>query len=157
MLAGKCQTISARVPRFNRLNVGDVMSQSASVRPTDGSSRDNDAKYSAQFDEVLQSSGTKVNRYTPFSPNLRGHVERFIRTLKFERLNKFVILAEMHLDYVCRVWSRHHNGERTHSSRDYLPAEFTSPPAEVDVVRLIDIVCTSKLGGAINSYLRRAA
>lgn len=32
--------------------------------------RDNDAKYSAQFDEVLKSSGAKVKRNTPMSPNL---------------------------------------------------------------------------------------
>ncbi|MCX7386359.1 MAG: integrase core domain-containing protein [Planctomycetales bacterium] len=84
-------------------------------------------------------------------------MERFIQTLKFECLNKFVIVAEKHLDHVCRVWSRHYNKERPHSSRDYLPPEFTSPPAEVNVVCLSDIVCTSKLGGVIHSYSRRAA
>ncbi len=50
------------------------------------------------------------------SPNLRAHVERFIQTLKCECLNRFVIVAEKHLDYVCRVWSRHYNEERPHSS-----------------------------------------
>ena len=109
--------------------------------------RDNDAKYSGRFDEVLKSSGAKVKRNTPMSPNLRAHVERFIQTLKFECLNKFVNVAEKHLDQVWRVWSRHYNAERSHSSRNYLPPEFTSPPAEVNVVCLSDIVCTSKLGG----------
>ena len=119
--------------------------------------RDNDAKFSAQFDDVLKSSGAIVKRNTPLSPNLRAHVERFIQTLKFECLNKFVIVAEKHLDHVCRVWSRHYNEERPHSSRDYLPPDFTSPPDEVITIRVNDIVCTSKLGGAINSYSRRAA
>ena len=79
--------------------------------------RDNDAKFSAQFDEVLKSSGAIVKRNTPLSANLRAHVERFIQTLKFECLNKFVIVAEKHLDHVCRVWSRHYNEERPHSAR----------------------------------------
>ena len=70
--------------------------------------QDNDAKFSAQFDEVLKSSGATVKRNTPLSPNLRAHVERFIQTLKFECLNRFVFVAEKHLDYVCRVWSRHY-------------------------------------------------
>ena len=38
--------------------------------------RDNDAKFSAQFDEVLKSSGAIVKRNAPMSPNLRAHVER---------------------------------------------------------------------------------
>ena len=119
--------------------------------------RDNDVKYSAQFDEVLKSSGATVKRNTPLSPNLRAHVERFIQTLKIECLNKFLIVAEKHLDHVCRVWSRHYNGERPHSSRDHLPPDLKSPPEAASVVRLNDIVCTSKLGGVINSYSRRAA
>ena len=58
--------------------------------------RDNDAKFSAQFDGVLTSSGAIVKRNTALSPNLWAHVERFIQTLKFECLNKFVIVAEKH-------------------------------------------------------------
>jgi len=81
----------------------------------------------------------------------------FIQTLKFECLNKFVIVAEKHLDHICRVWSRHYNEERPHSSRDHLPPDFTAPPEEVSSLRLNDIVCTSKLGGVIHSYSRRAA
>ena len=119
--------------------------------------RDNDAKYSAQFDEVLKSNGAIVKRNTPLSPNLRAHVERFIQTLKFECLNKFVLVAEKHLDHICRVWSRHYNEERPHSSRDHLPPDFTASPKECTTLRVSDIVCTSKLGGVISSYSRRAA
>ena len=119
--------------------------------------RDNDAKFSVQFDDVLKSSGAIVKRNTPLSPNLRAHVERFIQTLKFECLNKFVIVAEKHLDHVCRVWSRHYNEERPHSAREHLPPDFTASPEECTTVRVKDIVCTSKLGGVIQSYSRRAA
>ncbi len=119
--------------------------------------RDNDAKYSAQFDEVLKSSGAQVKRNTPMSPNLRAHVERFIQTLKFECLNRFVIVGEKHLDHICRVWSRHYNEERPHSSRDHLPPDFTAVPEEVTSIRVNEIVCNSKLGGVIRSYSRRAA
>ena len=119
--------------------------------------RDNDAKFSVQFDDVLKSSGAIVKRNTPLSPNLRAHVERFIQTLKFECLNKFVIVAEKHLDHVCRVWSRHYNEERPHSAREHLPPDFTAAPDEVTSIRTSDIVCTSKLGGVIQSYSRRAA
>lgn len=63
----------------------------------------------------------------------------------------------MHRVHMCRVWSRHYYEERPHLSRDRLPLEFKAPPDEAFVVRVNAIVCTSKLGGAINSYSRRAA
>ncbi|GDX94304.1 hypothetical protein LBMAG46_43140 [Planctomycetia bacterium] len=119
--------------------------------------RDNDAKFSRQFDDVFKTSGIEITRTVPMSPNLRAHVERFIQTLKFECLNKFVIVAEKHLDHICRIWSRHYNEERPHSSRDHLPPNFTAPPEEATTIRVSDIVCTSKLGGVIHSCSRRAA
>jgi putative transposase len=125
--------------------------------PPEFALRDNDAKFCGQFDEVLKSGGAVVKRNTPMSPNLRAHVERFIQTLKFECLNKFVIVAEKHLDHICRVWSRHYNEERPHSAREHLPPDFTAPTEDSMTVRVNDIVCTSKLGGVINSYARRAA
>jgi putative transposase len=119
--------------------------------------RDNDRRFTQQFDDVLRSGGVEVKRNTPRSPNLRAHVERFIQTLKVECLDRFVIVAERHLNYVCRVWSRHYNGARPHSSRNHLPPDYTSPPTECTTVRASDIVCTSALGGVIHSYSRRAA
>jgi putative transposase len=83
--------------------------------------RDNDVKFRRQFDDVFKTSGVEIKRTVPMSPNLRAHVERFIQTLKFECLNKFVIVAEKHLDHICRIWRRHYNEERPHSSRNHLP------------------------------------
>jgi putative transposase len=90
-------------------------------------------------------------------PNLRTHVERFIQSLKFEVLAKFVIVAEGHLNYVCREWRLHYNGERPHSARSNLPPGFEKPPEFAETVGPNDIVCSSRLGGLLNSYSRRAA
>ncbi|MCX7385025.1 MAG: integrase core domain-containing protein, partial [Planctomycetales bacterium] len=102
--------------------------------------RDNDAKFSGQFDEVFKTSGVQIKRTVPMSPKLRADVERFIETLKFEYLNKFIIVAEKHLDYICRIWSRHSDEERPHSSRDHVPSTFTAPPYEATSIRINDIV-----------------
>ena len=89
-----------------------VMSSGSSVRLSpEYLMRDNDAKFSGQFDEVFRTSRVQIKRTVPMSPNLRAHVERFIQTLKFECLNKFVIVAEKHLDHICRIWSRYYNEE----------------------------------------------
>jgi transposase InsO family protein len=119
--------------------------------------RDNDTKFTAQFDEVIESNGAKIKRTVPLSPNLRVHVERFVQSLKFEVLDRFVIVAERHLNYVCREWQRHFNGERPHSARGHLPPAWDGVLEPELTVRPRDIVCTSRLGGLLKSYLRRAA
>lgn len=119
--------------------------------------RDNDTKFTTQFDAVLKSADVEVKRNTPRSPNLRAHVERFIQTLKVECLDKFVVVAERHLNYVCREWRLHYNRERPHEARGHLPPGFEKPPEFAETVGPNDIVCSSRLGGLLNSYSRRAA
>lgn len=119
--------------------------------------RDNDAKYTAQFDEVFETNDAKIKRNTPASPNLRAHVERFIQTLQLERLDKFVVVNERHLNLINREFQGWYNYERPHSARDNLPPGCESPPAEWDPVKLNDVVCETRLGGALKTYWRRAA
>lgn len=119
--------------------------------------RDNDTKFTKPFDEAIESSGAKIKRNTPVSPNLRAHVERFIQTLKVECLDKFVIVGERHLNYIKREWSRHYNRERPHEARANLPPRTKQPPEAIETIKLKDVVCESRLGGLINTYWRRAA
>ncbi len=119
--------------------------------------RDNDTKFTAQFDAVFKSADVEVKRNTPLSPNLRAHVERFIQSLKVECLDKFVIVAERHLNYVCREWRLHYNRERPHSARDHLPPDFEPPTERTAEIRPTDVVCTTRLGGLLRCYERRVA
>lgn len=115
--------------------------------------RDNDGKFSSQFDAVLTGAEVQVKRNTPVAPNLRAHVERFIQTLKVECLDKFVIVAERHLNYVCREWRLHYNRERPHEARGHLPPEMEKLPETVMTIRSNDIVCSSRLGWAAQLVL----
>ena len=114
--------------------------------------RDNDTKFTAQFDAAIESSGAKIKRNTPVSPNLRAHVERFIQSLKQECLDKFVIVAERHLNYVNREWRLHFNRARPHSASDHLPPDFVTEPPTVSTIQSRDVVCTSRLGRLLRSY-----
>ena len=51
--------------------------------------RNNDMKFSAQFDEVFKTSGAEIKRTVPLSPNLRAHVERFIQSLTLSESSRF--------------------------------------------------------------------
>ena len=116
-----------------------------------------DTKFTAQFDIPIESSWAKINRNTQVPPNLRTHVERFIQSLKQECLDKFVIVAERHLNHVNREWRLHYNRERPHEARGHLPPGMETPPVVSETIRLNDVVCSSRLGGLLNSYSRRAA
>ena len=119
--------------------------------------RDNDGKYPAQFDEVLKSGGANIKRNTPWSPNLRAHVERVIQTLKQEVLDNFLIVAERHLNYLIRETSAWYNQERPHSARDHLPPACEKPPDRQVSLKISEVVCKTRLGGLLKSYSRRAA
>ncbi|QDT55914.1 Integrase core domain protein [Caulifigura coniformis] len=118
--------------------------------------RDNDAKFKCDFDHVIESSGAKIKRNTYRSPNLRAHVERFIQTLKHECLDKFVIVARRHLNYINSEFQVHYNRERPHEARGNLPPDPFDIPDDLRIEPL-DVVCHSRLGGQLKSYSRRAA
>lgn len=82
--------------------------------------RDNDAKYTPQYDAIFESSDAEIKRNTPASPNLRAHVERFIQTLQVECLDRFVVVSERHLNLINKEFKAWYNFERPHSARDFL-------------------------------------
>jgi hypothetical protein len=77
--------------------------------------------------------------------------------LKQECLNKFVIVGERHLNHVNREWRLHYNRERPHAAKDHLPPDFDPPVDRSQQITPRDIVCTTRLGGLLRSYERRAA
>lgn len=89
--------------------------------------------------------------------NLREPVERFIQTLKVELLDRFVIVAPKQLNYVCRIWAWHYNHERPREARGHLPPGMETPPAANETIRLNDVVYSSRLGGLLKHYSRKAA
>ena len=119
--------------------------------------RDNDTKYVDQFDAVFKSSGCKVKRITPLSPNLQAHVERVIQTIKHEVLNAFCIVSNRHMDYILRTAMRWYNERRGHSARDNLPPVRISDPTIVTTDTMSKIVCDLELGGHLKSYRRVAS
>lgn len=118
---------------------------------------DRDQKFTREFDEILESSGATVKKTMIQSPNLQAHVERAIQTLKHEVLNHFVIVSERHLNHICSEAMRWYNTERGHSARDNVPPAWESPPEEVPTISRSDVVCTTRLGGLLKHYVRRAA
>jgi putative transposase len=114
--------------------------------------RDQDSKYVASFDEVFRSTGCKIKKTCPRSPNLQAFVERVIQTLMHEILNAFCIVSERQLDHILTVGQSWYNERRGHSGRDNLPpVQSGEDPPTIDLAKH-QVVCHSELGGHLKSY-----
>ena len=58
---------------------------------------DRDPLYTKAWTALLKSGGVKCVRIPAQSPNCSPHAERFVKTIRTECLDQFVILGERHL------------------------------------------------------------
>lgn len=82
---------------------------------------DRDTKFSRAFDDVFRTEGIKVIRTPVHAPNANAYVERWVRTVRSECLDRILILGRHHLEHVLRVYRRHYNDHRAHRPLDLLP------------------------------------
>ena len=67
---------------------------------------DRDRKWSRAVEQWLSTAGVRVVRTPPRAPNCNAHAERFVRSVKEERLQRVVPLGESHLVECDHWWDR---------------------------------------------------
>jgi putative transposase len=117
---------------------------------------DKDAKFTKEFVAKLKQHGVRTNSLPKASPNLNGRCERFVGTIRWECLDKFIIFGKRHLDHLCSEFTRYYNEKRAHMERDHLPP-LATPPEEVSVLPLNEIEIKEYVGGLVKSFERKAA
>jgi hypothetical protein len=117
---------------------------------------DRDPLFTKAWTALLKSSGVKCVPIPAHSPNCSPHAERFVKTIRTECLDQFVILGERHLRYLVGTFVAHYLTERFHQG---LGGQLIRPPASAshDNAGLGPIRCRSGLGGLLNFYYREAA
>jgi putative transposase len=115
--------------------------------------RDRDGKFTAAFDDVFASNGTRVIRTPVRSPQANAFAERFAGTLRRECLDHVLILGERHLRKVLAGYARHYNGHRPHQGLQQEPPP-RQPGRAVDITARIER--RRVVSGLISEY-RRAA
>jgi putative transposase len=137
---------------------GDWMKQMARnlTDPIDGFLKDKkylvmdrDPLFTKQFRAILKAGGVKPVRTSVASPNMSPFVERFIRSIKHECLNKMIIFGEKHLRYCVSEFVIHYHTERPHQG---IGNNIIEPQPQGKG----EVVCHERLGGLLKSY-RRAA
>jgi transposase InsO family protein len=110
---------------------------------------DRDAKLSHGFDEVFRSEGIKVIRTPVQAPNANAYAERWVRTLRADRLDRTLIVGRRHLEHVLSIYRRHYNEHRPHRALQLQPPDPRNPTplGATDRLRRRDL-----LGGLIHEY-----
>ena len=117
---------------------------------------DLDTKFTKQFVTKLRDHGVRTNALPKASPNLNGRCERFIGTIRWECLDKFLIFGKRHLDHLLSEFASYYNERRSHSERDNLPPRRKILD-EVEFIPHDEIEVKSYVGGLVKSFERRAA
>jgi putative transposase len=114
---------------------------------------DRDAKYIQSFDQILKAAGTAVVKLPPHSPNLNAFAEGFVKTIKTECVEQFVLFGENSLRHVIREYLAHYHCERNHQGIENV---IPFPDARL-FQQQGAVVKTERLGGLLNFYHRHAA
>ena len=105
------------------------------------------------FAGVLKSAGMEIVLFPPRSPNLNAYIERCMRTMKSECLNKMTFFGEKSLRRALIEFAEHYHHERNHQGIENNIIDFKPRTmSEDDSVR-----CRERLGGMLRYYYRDAA
>ena len=118
---------------------------------------DRDTKFTKEFTATLKGKDIRTNVLPIASPNLNGRVERFVQSIKYECLFRFILFGKRHLDYVVSEWVQYYNNRRSHMERGHLPPIRKRAPKAVRKLSRNKIEVRSYVGGLVNSFERRAA
>jgi putative transposase len=115
---------------------------------------DRDSKFTAAFHEIFRSEGIKVIHTPIRAPRANAYAERFVRTVRAERLDWLLILGRRHLERLLKGYTAHYNCERPHRGLALRSPESANAPDPPTVGK---IERRDRLGGLIHEYHRAAA
>jgi putative transposase len=113
---------------------------------------DRDAKFCEAFRRGLQSGGVESVRLPPRSPNCNAHLERIMRSLKGECLDRLIFFGESSLRRAVGQFLEHYHAERNHQG---LGNRLISAGGEVGR-RAGELHGRERLGGILRYYYRPA-
>jgi putative transposase len=114
---------------------------------------DRDTKYTDQFRRLIRDSGTNVIRLPPRSPNLNAYAERFVRSLRYECLDRMIFIGQASLRRTVGEYVDHYHGERNHQGLDN--QLIRAVPRSVHGIGMVRR--KQRLGGMLSFYYREAA
>jgi transposase InsO family protein len=108
--------------------------------------------FTPAFDAILRAAGVEIVKLPPRSPNLNSHLERFVRSIKSECLDKMIFFGEKQLRRAIEQFMIHYHRERNHQG---LGNELIRPEESIGKTDG-EIRCRERLGGLLRYYHRAA-
>ena len=119
--------------------------------------RDRDGKYTAQFDAVFKNAGARVIPTAPHAPNQNVYIERWIKSIKHECLNHFIVFGQRHFDFLISSYVDYYNTLRPHQGVGNRPLAGNWDDSDGPLDPGERLICHTRLGGMLRHYERRAA
>ncbi len=114
---------------------------------------DRDGKFCQAFRDIIKSEDVNSVRLPPQSPNLNAHLERFMKSIKDEALQRMIFFGEDSLRQVISSYLEHYHRERNHQG---LRNRIIEPGDELGNTQGT-VQCRQRLGGLHCYYYRDAA
>jgi hypothetical protein len=114
---------------------------------------DRDAKFSQTFRIILDQVGAEAVRLPTRSQNLSPNLERVMRSVKEECVQRMIFFWERSLQVAVAEFLIHFHAER---SQQGLGNRLIEPGEEV-ALTASDVACRERLGGILRYYYRQAA
>jgi putative transposase len=114
--------------------------------------RDRDAKFTRAFDDVWRATGAEIIRTPVQAPNANAVAERWIGTVRRERLDQLLIAGRQHLVHVLRAYTEHYNRRRPHRSLGQGTPVPSMNGAAASAPALRQLRRRDILGGLIHEY-----
>jgi transposase InsO family protein len=102
---------------------------------------------------ILEGTDTKPVLLPPKSPNLNAQIERYMRGMKSECLERMIFFGERSLRRALAEFAAHYHRERNHQGLDNSLIESGEEVGEVKG----NVACRNRLGGMLRYYYRDAA
>jgi transposase InsO family protein len=112
-----------------------------------------DAKFCPAFRFILKEAQVKPLRLPTQSSDLNAHLERFLRSLKKECLDRMIFFGEDPLRRSVKQFLEHFHRERNHKG---LGNRLIEPGEEI-TRKVGKVQCRERLGGLLRYYYREAA
>ena len=112
---------------------------------------DRDSKWTHGFRRIVQGAGVRIALTPVQAPNANAYAERFVRSIREERLDRLIFFGERRLLRALDAFVAHYHRERNHQG---LGNELIT--RETRPFRGTPVRCRERLGGLLRYYHRAA-
>ena len=109
---------------------------------------DRDSLFNKRFDAIFESIGITIKRLPPFTPQMNGRMENFMRALKTECMDKIIFTAEWQIRLAAKEYLEYYNHYRPTSALD---GKMINSYPQDDDGKIQEI---SFFGGLLHGYKR---